>query len=161
MKNKIKENLPLESFRLFRPSCYFQKISDSHSNSFTKYKFQMLRLSWAWIVESSKDSKDDRPLGRIKKVPCWYGTTFCPNALNCQAASCPYRHTKLFAKNLFKIYRYIRISFRREFLTVFASGKAKDTVFSLHGHHTFLHKYRNVKKVLYLSFTGNKIRFYF
>ena len=121
----------------------------------------MLRLSWAWIVESSKDSKDDRPLGRIKKVPCWYGTTFCPNALNCQAANCPYRYTKLFAKNLFKIYRYIRISFRREFLTVFASGKAKDTVFSLHGHHTFLHKYRNVKKVLYLSFTGNKIRFYF
>ena len=120
----------------------------------------MLRLSWAWIVESSKDSKDDRPLGRIKKCLVGRNTTFCPNALNCQAASCPYRHTKLFAKNLFKIYRYIRISFRREFLTVFASGNAKDAVVSLHGHHTFLHKYRSVKKVFYLIFTTNKIRFY-
>ena len=61
MKNKIKEN-----FRLFRPSCYFQKISDSHSNSFTKYKFQMLRLSWAWIVESSKDSKEKLILDVLK-----------------------------------------------------------------------------------------------
>ena len=120
----------------------------------------MLRLSWAWIVESSKDSKDDRPLGRIKKCLVGRNTTFCPNALNCQAASCPYRHTKLFAKNLFKIYRYIRISFRREFLTVFATGNAKDAVVSLRGHHTFLHKYRSVKKVLYLIFTTNKIRFY-
>ena len=121
----------------------------------------MLRLSWAWIVESSKDSKDDRPLGRIKKCLVGRNTTFCPNALNCQAASCPYRHTKLFAKNLFKIYRYIRISFRREFLTVFASGNAKDAVVSLRGHHTFLHKYRSVKKVFYLIFTTNKIRLFF